>query len=183
MKNYKIVAIVVLSVFFILPFFVVNAKCTTTIRDTSFPADVGDVYVWEVLHSAGVPDDVDDMVNFTTEAIYQGQHASVNALLVNCTLGYYNDETSQWTTTYDNNFYMAANETQNYFNISSTFLGYPIAYLIPTPINLSAIALTLSTHPEIDSYEVFSDRIHLYRDGGDYIYIVMPIRTQEAVST
>ncbi|MFX0034301.1 MAG: hypothetical protein ACFE9I_01510 [Candidatus Hermodarchaeota archaeon] len=164
MKNYKIVGIVVLSVFFILPFFVVNAKCTTTIGDTSFPAEVGDVIVWEVLHSAGVSGDVDDMVNFTTEAIYQGQHASVNALLVNCTLGYYDAEASQWTTTYDNNFYMAANETQNYLNVSSHFMDLAILYVIPTPINLSSIALLLSRNPQVTSYEVYSDKVYLYGD-------------------
>ncbi|MFX1464356.1 MAG: hypothetical protein ACFFBF_15130 [Promethearchaeota archaeon] len=168
MKNYKKLGIITLGMLIILPFFIVNAKCATTIGDTTFPAEVGDVYVWHFLEAYG--SDFSDKINFTAEAVYQGQHASVDALIVNYSQGYYNDTTAQWTTTHDNVFYMAANETQNYFNISSTFWGYPIAYLIPTPINLSAIALTLSSHPEIDSYEVFSDRIHLYRDGGDYQY-------------
>lgn len=38
-------------------------------------------------------------------------------------------------------------------------MGYPIAYLIPTPINLSSIALMLFNHPNFDTYEVFSDKI------------------------
>ncbi len=168
MKYHKRIGIITLGMLMILPFFIANAKCATTIGDTTFPAEVGDVYVWHFLEAYGT--ELSDKINFTTEAVYQGQHASVDALIVNYSLGYYNTTSSQWTTTHDNVFYMAANETQNYFNISSTFWGYPIAYLIPTPINLSAIALTLSSHPGIDSYDVYSDRIHLYRDGGDYQY-------------
>ena len=172
MNNHKRAVIIAFGMYLILSFFIPNTKSATTIGDTTFPADVGDVYVWKFISASGGrrTDIYFEKMNFTTDAVYQGQHNSVNVLIVNYSLGYYDEDTSQWTTPHDNTFYMAANETQNYFNISSTLIGYPIAYLIPTPINLSAIALTLSNHPEIDTYEVFSDRIHLNRDGGDYVY-------------
>ncbi|MFX1470054.1 MAG: hypothetical protein ACFFB8_15490 [Promethearchaeota archaeon] len=158
----------------ILPFFIANVEGAITIGDTTFPADVGDVFAWEITR-----DDshrysgfyINDWLNFTTEAVYQGQHGGVDVLIVNYSSGHYNAINSRWTTTHDNIFYLAANKTQNYLNISSTFMSWPIAYVIPTPINLSAVGLALSDHPNVDYYELKdSKKVFLHWVAGKITY-------------
>lgn len=175
MKNNKKLAIITFGVLLLFPFFITNVKCATTIGDTTFPADVGDVYTWQVTddRSGGI-NTIGNMVNITIEAVYKGQHNSVDALMVNCTLTHYYVTTSLWTPKYDNAFYMAANETQDYINVSSNFMSLDqlidhsfitdklFVYLISTPINLSALGLMFMSNPLLDSYEVVGNDLTIF---------------------
>lgn len=153
MKNHKKLAIITFSMFLVFLLFTPSVKCATNIEDTTFPGEVGDIYTWEVIYSIN-PEQVGDYFNFTTEAIYKDQYASVDSLIVNCSLKYYNTTTSLWINEYNNSFYMAANQTQQYYALEPYFIDSIALFLIPTPINLTAFGLIFSTNPRVSAYSV-----------------------------
>lgn len=153
MKNHKKLAIITVSMFLVFLSFTPSVKCATTIEDTTFPGEVGDIYTWEVTYSISA-EQIGDLVNFTTEAIYKGQYASVASLKVNCSIQHYNSTIDLWIDLYNNSFYMAANQTQQYYALDPFFLDEIALFLIPTPINLTAFGLIFSTNPRVSTYSI-----------------------------
>ena len=160
MKNHKKLALITFSMFLVFLLFTPSVKCATNIEDTTFPGEVGDIYTWEAIYSIN-PEQVGDYHNFTTEAIYKGQYASVDSLIVNCSLKYYNTTTSLWINEYNNSFYMAANQTQQYYALEPYFIDAIALYLIPTPINLTAFGLIFSTNHRVNFYSVDGNTLRI----------------------
>ncbi len=165
MKKCKIFPIILFSIFLVLPFFLSNVKCVTTINDTTFPTNEGDTHTWLVTASPLNPQYLGQKINFTTDAIYKGQHASKDALIVNCTITLYNTTIDLWTIEHIGT-YLAANETQNYLWFSSYFLVDFRALIIPTPINLQLVASTLSNSPRYTNHTINGNRLMIISDGG-----------------
>ena len=125
--------IIGLFIIFFFSFFSPNATSATTIEDTTFPADVGKTYTWELTHPS---DAKGAKFTFTSESIEKGVHNTIDALIVYCTMRVYNPSLG-WSTSVDNELYIAANQTQNYLAFEN-FIGGPV--VIPTPINLTLVA-------------------------------------------
>jgi hypothetical protein len=132
LKNVKKIIICLFIIFF-FSFFSHNAISATTIGDTTFPADVGITYTWKVTYPAETKG---YKITFKSESIEKGVYNTIDVLMVNCTIRQYHPLTG-WSTTSDNEFYMAANNTQNYLYFGD-YMFFP--NIIPTPINLTLVA-------------------------------------------
>ncbi len=133
LKNVKKIIIGLFIILLFLPFFSPNAISATTIGDTTFPADVGKTYTWKVTYPAETKG---YKITFKSESIEKGVHNTIDALMVNCTIRQYHPLTG-WSTTSDNELYMAANNTQNYLYFGD-YMFFP--NIIPTPIDLTLVA-------------------------------------------
>lgn len=135
MSKLKNIKKIIIGLFIIIFFslFSYNANCATTIGDTTFPADVGKVYTWKVTYPAEMES---YKITFKSESIEKGLHNTIDVLMVNCTIKQYHPLTG-WSTTSDNELYLAANNTQNYLYFSD-YMFFP--NIIPTPINLTLVA-------------------------------------------
>ncbi|MCK4286508.1 MAG: hypothetical protein KAX18_09915 [Candidatus Lokiarchaeota archaeon] len=82
--------------------------------------------------------------------------------MVNCTIRIYNPNLG-WSTTVDNELYMAANTTQNYLAFEEYWL---YVVIIPTPIDLTLVAEVLKSIEYADNYSIVDNTIILnYQDG------------------
>jgi len=133
LKNVKKVIIGLFIIFLFFSFFSHNAISATTIGDTTCPADVGKTYTWKITYPAEAKG---YKFTYKSESIEEGVHNFIDALMVNCTIRYYNP-TSGWFTPVDNELYMAANQTQNYLAFEE-YWNYVV--IIPTPIDLTLVA-------------------------------------------
>ena len=147
--------------------FASNAKCAVTIGNSTFHADEGDVYTWEMTYchpALNASYGVGSYINLTIEDIGQGAYFSItHALLVNATLGYFRINANAHQVSYIQN-YIVHNATQHYF-YSPTFT----LFIIPTPLNLTMICDFFETQGYTctrDGKKVtaeFFDEIHTYK--------------------
>ena len=156
LKNVKKTITSLFIVFFFFSFFSQNAISTTTIEDTTFPADVGKSYKWKITY----PDDVKGQaMTYTIESIDQGVHNSIDALMVNCTFTGYHPSVGS-VVLENNTLYMAANNTQNYLAFETYWWG-PL--IIPTPINLTLVAEAINAN----NYSIVDNTIIENKGDGD----------------
>ena len=136
--------IITLSVILAISIFSPNAKCITTIGNSTLQADEGDVYTWEMTYchpALNASLGIGSYMNLTIEDIGQGPYLSItHALLVNATIGYFHLNPNSHLTFYREN-YFAYNATLHYFNSL-----YFACLIIPTPLNLTMISDFLETH-------------------------------------
>ena len=150
LKNVKKVIVGLFIVFFFFSFFSHNAISATTIGDTTFPADVGKTYTWKATSPANIKG---QKLTYTIESIDQGVHNSIDALMVYCTIIAYLPNGGSLIIE-NNSLYLAANNTQNYLAFLSYVWG-PV--IVPTPINLTLVAETLSA----ENYYIVDNTIFL----------------------
>ena len=155
MKNVKKVIIGLFTIFFFFSFFSHNAISATTIGDTTFPADVGKTYTWKATSPAII---IGTKLTYTIESIDQGEHNSIDALIVNCTIILISP-TGVSITKKNNSLYLAANTTQNYLNFVN-YVWSPV--IIPTPINLTLVAEASYAY----NYSIDDNTLILNYDGG-----------------
>jgi len=113
-----------------------NGMCTTTIGDSTFPADEGDVYTWEMTYChpnstwfAGVG----SYYNLTIEKIYRDTYFPMtHALIVNATKGEYMKGLNAHIS-YNVPDFVVYNASLQYINLIEL-------YIVPIPLNLSMIA-------------------------------------------
>jgi len=135
MKKYAKLVIVFLTTLLALNSLMTITLGDTTIEDSSFPADEGDLYKWICTYShpyfTGVIEK-GSWVNVTIERIYQGSYMAIpEALIVNATIGKYN-KTANYYSTYNEPLYFVYNNSLNFME-TVTFL------VVPVPLNLSFI--------------------------------------------
>lgn len=113
---------------------------STTIADTTFPAEIGKRYVWDF---TAPPISIGNKLSFKAVQITQGISDTHESLLVYAKISQYIPSTGEWVDIVNSMFYIAANETQNYlhFNINWPMPISPL--VIPTPINLPLVAEAL----------------------------------------
>jgi len=137
MKKISKFTIIIFCSILAISIFFPNAKCTTTIGNSTFHADEGDVYTWEMTYShpaINASYGVGSYMNLTIEDIGQGAYLSItHALLVNATLGFFRKNANVHQVLYIQN-YIVHNATQHYFYSPTTNL-----FIIPTPLNLTMI--------------------------------------------
>lgn len=127
MKNYKKSVLFLAILLFFMSFLSHNAVCDTTIRDTTFYPESGDKFTW---HATG---------GYKYELTIDGMYDNNPYFQVDATLRFYNASTSAWEYLMNNDFFVAANETQNliYYNMEYVINGFIV--LIPKPINLTMV--------------------------------------------
>lgn len=155
LKNVKKVIIGLFTIFLFFSFFSHNAISATTIEDTTFPADVGKTYTWEVTSPANFEG---IKLTYTIESIDQGVHNSIDALIVYCTIILISPNGGSLTKE-NNSIYLAANNTQNYLSFVN-FVWAPV--IIPTPINLTLVAEASYAY----NYSIDDNTIIINYDGG-----------------
>ncbi len=155
LKNVKKVIIGLFTIFFFFSFFSHNAISATTIQDTTFPADVGKTYTWEVTSPANIEG---TKLTYTIESIDQGVHNSIDALIVYCTIILISPNGGSLTKE-NNSIYLAANTTQNYLSFVN-FVWAPV--IIPTPINLTLVAEASYAY----NYSIDDNTLIINYDGG-----------------
>ena len=86
-----------------------------TIADTTFPAEIGKRYVWDWTY----PAQYDGYnIGFIADSINQGIYDTHQSLIVNCTVYEYLPTSKLWVIAIPDEFYLAANKTQDYLNFS-----------------------------------------------------------------
>lgn len=155
LKNVKKVIIGLFTIFFFFSFFSHNAISATTIEDTTFPADVGKTYTWEVTSPANMEG---TKLTYTIESIDQGVHNFIDVLIVYCTIILIAPNGASLTKK-NNSIYLAANTTQNYLSFVN-FVWAPV--IIPTPINLTLVAEASFAY----NYSIDDNTLIINYDGG-----------------
>ncbi|MFW9940722.1 MAG: hypothetical protein ACFFFT_06760 [Candidatus Thorarchaeota archaeon] len=169
MKNPgKIISILLIGTL-CLSIFSSNAKSTTTIGNTTFPADEGDSYLWKVSSATGPAELFFGWrINLTIEDIDHGLYLDTNSLIVNCTIDCYNKTGGVWYNDITRKFYMAANISENFIKFGSWLSSGLIIFIIPIPINLNLIGEYLDTLVSITGSSVSGNTI--ISSGGVGIY-------------
>ncbi|MFX1410649.1 MAG: hypothetical protein ACFFA6_09865, partial [Promethearchaeota archaeon] len=128
---------------------------STTIGDTTFPADVGKRYEWRLTYPSAASG---FKLGFTADSITQGVHMTHESLIVYATISmYYPSPYNEWIGMINNSLYLAANETENYLYFDYGNLYMP--FIIPTPINLLLVATTITAFPNMASYSIDGNTI------------------------
>ena len=131
----KIWMVLTISLLFYALFFP-KATSITNIGNSYVNIDEGDVYVWNMTSNSWSPGQVGDLYNITIDEIYQGSHEGITCLIVNATIGRYDNSAGSWSTQFSGVF-MAYNRDLNYINLTKTAkLRYCI---IPIPRNFPLI--------------------------------------------
>jgi hypothetical protein len=128
---------------------------STTIADTTFPAEVGKRYVWDFTDP---PENKGMKCGFTVDSITQGIDGIHESLIVYGTISTYAPSTG-WGNIVTNMFYLAANETQNYLHFNLNWLNaiYGTPFVIPTPINITLVAEALHAAGGYSTYDYSID--------------------------
>ncbi|MFX1410650.1 MAG: hypothetical protein ACFFA6_09870 [Promethearchaeota archaeon] len=128
---------------------------STTIGDTTFPADVGKRYEWRITYPSAASG---YKYGFKADSITQGVYMTHESLIVYATISMYAPSPyNQWMDLINNTLYLAANETEGFLYINYDYFNIP--FLIPTPINLPLVATTLAASPDIASYSINGNTI------------------------
>jgi len=157
-KLMKITLFLFCTTLFLFPF-IISATCTTTQGDTTFGVDEGETLVWTA--TSGSPELIGYKYNITIEDIYNGTYMTVDSYLIDVTMGEYNKTEDKWSITIDDNFFVAANETQNFIEYTGTLFGAPLWFIIPTPINLTMLGEYAVSTGSYTDYTVSGNRIEL----------------------
>ena len=134
MKKYTKLGILFLTSLLMLSPLTILALGDTTIEDSSFPADEGDIYKWTCTYSHPSYTDIEkgSWWNLTIERIYQGSYMAIpNALIVNATKGSYNKGQNSYSSS-NEPFYLVYNKSLNFMETDY----FPI---VPIPLNLTFI--------------------------------------------
>ena len=137
MKKIKLLGLMVslsLIIVIILP---INSYGNTALGESVFPAEKGDIFIWETLNATEPWYDEVDYVRFTVDAIYNLTLALDNFLYMNYSLEYYYK--FNWIPKYINSLYMVYNKTLNFLNWSEDALQEGFLFLFPTPLNFTLI--------------------------------------------
>lgn len=114
-----------------------NVIGAVTIGNSTFHADEGDVYTWEMTYchpALNASQGIGSYINLTVEDIGQGAYFPIpHALLVNATRGTFHKNSNNHYTLFVSN-YIVYNATQHFFSS-----GTSIPLIIPTPLNLTMI--------------------------------------------
>ncbi|MFX1297276.1 MAG: hypothetical protein ACFFD2_20785 [Promethearchaeota archaeon] len=140
-KHSRISIICFLSLFTLLV--LTPMVLSTTIGDTTFPAEVDKRYVWDITY----PHEAEGYkIGFRANSITQGVHMTHESLIVYATKEGYIPAVG-WTLVKSEFLYLAANETQDYlyFFSNKTEQRFTEPFVIPTPINLPLVAEALAT--------------------------------------
>ena len=140
-KHSKISIICLLSLFTLLV--LTPMVLSTTIGDTTFPAEVGKRYEWDITYP---PAAEGFKIGFRANSITQGVHMTHESLIVYATKEGYIPAVG-WMLVQSEFLYLAANETQDYlyFFSNSTEQRFTEPFVIPTPINIPLVAEALAT--------------------------------------
>ena len=157
-KLMKITLFLFCTTLFLFPF-IFSATCTTTQGDTTFGVDEGETLVWTA--TSGSPEVVGCKYNITIEDIYNGTYMTVDSYLIDVTMGEYNKTEDKWSITIDDDFFVAANETQNFIEYTGTLFGAPLWFIIPTPINLTMLGEYAVSTGSYTDYTVSGNIIEL----------------------
>lgn len=157
-KLMKITLFLFCTTLFLFPF-IFSATCTTTQGDTTFGVDEGETLVWTA--TGGSPELIGYKYNITIEDIYNGTYMTVDSYLIDVTMGEYNKTEDKWSITIDDDFFVAANETQNFIEYTGTLSGAPLWFIIPTPINLTMLGEYAVSTGFYTDYTVSGNRIEL----------------------
>ncbi|MFX1281754.1 MAG: hypothetical protein ACFFA3_20565 [Promethearchaeota archaeon] len=115
-----------------------EAVCQTTIRDSTFPVEVGDTYTWvcTYCHPNFTSDiGVGSYQNVTIDKIYQGSFSTIShALIVEATVGYFRKATNTHES-FIRPFWVVYNVTLGFIDI----VFFTEIFIIPIPLNLTMI--------------------------------------------
>ena len=157
-KIMKITLLVFCTTLFLFPF-IFSATCTTTQGDTTFGVEEGETLVWTA--TGGSPEIIGFKYNITIEDIYNGTYMTVDSYLIDVTMGEYNKTADEWSKILDDEFFVAANETQNFLEYTGALFGAPLWFIIPTPINLTTLGEYAVDSGFYSSYTLSGNRIDL----------------------
>jgi hypothetical protein len=138
MKRFKILVAfaLIITLFFIIPF----SYSTTTIGNSSFPAEENDSYIWKCVNSTGEDHNNGDLTKFTVDYIYNDTLSyGWRNMIVNYSIDQYDVIKGQWVRYQDNVFYMAYNYSLNFINWSEITYQKANLYLVPIPVNFTLI--------------------------------------------
>jgi hypothetical protein len=133
MKKYSKISIIFLLSFFTL-LICSPMVLSTTIGDTTFPAKVDKMYVWNFTYPSVVRG---YKYGFRTDSITQGVYLTHESLIVMATILGYTPGLG-WMDLENSSVYLATNETEDFLRFNIDTFYYP--FVIPTPINLSIVA-------------------------------------------
>lgn len=160
-KINKLIILAIITIL-IIPLFSSNAMCTTTIGDSTFPADEGDTYTWRMTYCH--PNDTDNSgigsyYNFSIERIYRDSYFPMtHALIVNATIGVYaKGQNTHLTLNIPD--YVVYNATMHYLDLN---LGKP--FIIPIPLNLTMIAENFED--SVLNYTIIGSTLTIYYGSG-----------------
>ena len=157
-KLMKITLFLFCTTFFLFPF-IFSATCTTTQGDTTFGVDEGETLVWTA--TGGSPEIIGFKYNITIEDIYNGTYMTVDSYMIDVTMGFYNKTSDTWEIIINDDFYVAANETQNFLEYTGTLMSAPLWFIIPTPINLTILGEYVVNTGFYTDYTISGNRIDL----------------------
>jgi len=124
-----------------------NYSFTSTILgESTFPAEVGNDFIWETVNATESWYMEVEYVRFTVDSIYNSTYLDNNYLFMNYTLEYYHR--FSWVPQYINSFYMAYNKSLNFLNWSSEGFYGGNLFIFPTPVNYTLIQEAI----EIEGY-------------------------------
>ncbi|MFX1479430.1 MAG: hypothetical protein ACFFCI_14955 [Promethearchaeota archaeon] len=110
----------------------------TTIRDSTFPAEMGDTYTWVCTYchpNFSSTIGTGSYQNVTIDRIYQGSFSAISdALIVEATVGYFIKATSTQES-FSRTFWVVYNFTLGYIDIEF----YTEIFIVPIPLNLTMI--------------------------------------------
>ena len=157
-KLMKITLFLFCTTLFLFPF-IFSATCTTTQGDTTFGVDEGETLVWTA--TGGSPEIIGFKYNITIEDIYNGTYLTVDSYLIDVTMSEYNKTDNKWSIMINDDFFVAANETQNFLSYTGALMGMPLWFIIPTPINLTILGEFAVSTGFYTNYTVSGNRIDL----------------------
>lgn len=157
-KLMKITLFLFCTTLFLFPF-IFSATCTTTQGDTTFGVDEGETLVWTA--TGGSPEIIGFKYNITIEDIYNGTYLTVDSYLIDVTMSEYNKTEDKWSIMINDDFFVAANETQNFLSYTGALMGAPLWFIIPTPINLTMLGEYAVSTGFYTNYTVSGNRIDL----------------------
>ena len=157
-KLMKITLFLFCTTLFLFPF-IFSATCTTTQGDTTFGVDEGETLVWTA--TGGSPEIIGFKYNITIEDIYNGTYLTVDSYLIDVTMSEYNKTEDKWSIMINDDFFVAANETQNFLSYTGALMGAPLWFIIPTPINLTMLGEYAVSTGFYTDYTVSGNRIDL----------------------
>jgi len=148
-----------LLIFFILtsPY----AYGSTTLGDSTFPSENGDLYTWRCVNSTGDNHNIGDLTRFIVDSVYNETYEGTPSLIVNYSIEVYNIIGGSWIKDQDNLFYMAYNSTSGFLNWSSISYRGANIYLIPIPMNLTLVGDAIKSAGFLNYSSVDNNKLKL----------------------
>ena len=152
MRLNKKIVLLFCTLLIILSILPTNAKCQTTIGDSTIPVEEGDTYTWVCTYSHPNISSiltVGSYSNITIHRIYQGPFDVIsNTLIVEATLGYFN-KTGNAHVIESAPYWVAYNFTLNYIYYHNLDI-----YLVPIPLNLTMVCEFIESYSSETFYSV-----------------------------